>query len=110
MNRINLIFASNLSALVQQTGRSQREVAEKMGVPAPNLSVWMQGIKLPRPDALEVIAAFFGVCVADLFAEPGTVPKPPKTDASDLLDLFNSLNDKSKNRVLAYALALKDTE
>lgn len=110
MSKTTKLFANNLRGLIDKKGMQQKDFAILTNTPQSTASMWITGVKLPRPEALEMIAAFFGVCVADLFAEPGNTPKAPASEAKAILEIFNSLDEASRSRLLAYAEGLRDMQ
>ena len=60
------IFARNLSYYVEHSGRTQRELAELVGVAPSTFNVWMKGGKYPRIDKIEKLAGYFGIQKSDL--------------------------------------------
>ena len=60
------IFARNLSYYVEHSGRTQRELAEYVGVAPSTFNVWMKGGKYPRIDKIEKLARYFGIQKSDL--------------------------------------------
>ena len=55
------IFARNLSRYLQKSGRSQREMADIVGVSSSTFNEWMRAKKYPRIDKIEFMANFFGI-------------------------------------------------
>ena len=55
------IFAKNLTALLSENNETQAALAEILNVAASSVSGWCSGIKMPRMDKIEQIAAHFGV-------------------------------------------------
>lgn len=49
-----------------ESGRTQRDVAEAVGIGAPHVSKMEAGREIPSPELLNRIAAYFGVHPADL--------------------------------------------
>jgi transcriptional regulator with XRE-family HTH domain len=63
------IFARNLSRHLQKSGRSQREMADIVGVSSSTFNEWMRAKKYPRIDKIEVMANFFGINKSDLIED-----------------------------------------
>lgn len=55
------IFAKNLTALLNENNETQAALAEILGVAASSVSGWCSGIKMPRMDKIEQIAAHYSV-------------------------------------------------
>lgn len=69
------IFAKNLSFYIERSGRSQKELAEIVGVAASTFNDWVKGKKYPRIDKIEILANFFGIQKSDLIEEKLTEEK-----------------------------------
>jgi repressor LexA len=55
------VFAKNLSKYLARSGRSQREMAEIVGVSPSTFNDWVNGRKYPRIDKIEFMANYFGI-------------------------------------------------
>lgn len=60
------IFAENLLYYVERSGRTQRELAEMVGVSAPTFNEWTKAKKYPRIDKIEMLSRIFGILKSDL--------------------------------------------
>lgn len=65
----NEVFASNLRRYMESRGKTQKELAEIVGVSAPTMHDWLKGKKLPRMDKVERLAKYFGILKSDLIEE-----------------------------------------
>ena len=69
-----------IKTLMKERGLTAKELAQKVGITAPTLSIQIQNDSKPRLDSLEKIAEALGVPVYDLFEKPqslnGTVTCP----------------------------------
>ena len=50
-------------------GKSQKEMAEIVGVSAPAFNEWIKGKKMPRIDKVQKLADYFGILKSDLLEE-----------------------------------------
>ena len=73
------IFAKNFNRLLQQSGRTQADVVEALGITASTISDWANAKKYPRVDKLQRLAAYFGVHIWDLREEPRAASASVKT-------------------------------
>lgn len=64
---INAIFVENLKSLLDSKKMTYADFANKIGVGASTVSMWMTGKSLPRMELLDKIADLFNVEVADLY-------------------------------------------
>ena len=59
--------------IMKERGLTAKELAEKLGITAPTLSIQIQNDSNPRLDSLEKIAKALDVPVYDLFEKPHTL-------------------------------------
>lgn len=87
---------------------SQAELARQAGIKQPSLwALEHQVTKKPKADTLLRVAAALGVPLRELM----TVPKKGKIDLTeDLIELFDQLDGKNKQAVVAAARALLDSQ
>ena len=99
------IFARNLSRYLQKSGRSQREMADIVGVSSSTFNEWMRAKKYPRIDKIEFMANFFGINKSDLIEDNEDKKNTPSeielTEGERaLLDLFNRVPEDQQKLVL----------
>lgn len=63
------VFAKNLAIYLNRSGKSQREMADIMGVSSSTFNEWMKAKKYPRIDKIEFMANYFGINKSDLIEE-----------------------------------------
>ena len=63
------VFARNLKMYMERSGKTQKELAEIVGVSAPTMNEWIKGKKFPRIDKIEILANYFGILKSDLIEE-----------------------------------------
>ena len=63
------VFARNLAMYLQRSGKSQREMAELVGVSSSTFNEWLKAKKYPRIDKIEFLANYFGILKSDLIEE-----------------------------------------
>ena len=51
------------------SGKTQKELAEIVGVTAPTFNEWIKGKKFPRIDKVQKLADYFGIQKSDLIEE-----------------------------------------
>lgn len=86
------VFAKNLRFYLERSGRTQKELAEIVGVSAPTMNDWIKGKKYPRIDKIEILSDYFGILKSDLIEEKG---KPIEND--ELSDNIKKLVDFAKS-------------
>lgn len=65
------IFASNLRRYLDKGNKTQREVADAIGVSPQTFNTWMQMVALPRMDKVQALADYFGINKSDLLEDKG---------------------------------------
>ena len=60
------IFATNLNHYLELNGKTQKEVADAIGVSPQTFNTWIQGIALPRMGKVQKLADYFGIGKSDL--------------------------------------------
>ena len=94
------IFAKNLTRYIERSGKTQKEIAEIIGVAASTFNNWVMGHKYPRIDKIEMLANYFGILKSDLIEDKSEMQKNNEAIAniivrlradSDFLSLVSSL-------------------
>ena len=80
-NEQKIIFSRNLLKLLSAQNKTQKEVADAIGVSPQTFNTWCQGIALPRMGKVQKLADYFGVNKSDLIEE--------KEDTADETYYFN---------------------
>lgn len=109
------IFAKNLTFYMNRHGKSQKEIAEIVGVSPSTFNDWMKGKKYPRIDKIEVLASYFGILKSDLIEDKSEEEKTPgKLELTEgekmLLDLFNRVPEDKQQLVLQMIRAALGTQ
>ncbi len=86
------VFANNLRFYLERSGKTQKELAEMVGVSAPTMNDWIKGKKYPRIDKIEILADYFGILKSDLIEE-----KKKPTDEDRLSENRRKLIDFAKS-------------
>lgn len=63
------VFAKNLRFYMERNGKTQKELAEIVGVSAPTMNDWIKAKKYPRIDKIEILADYFHILKSDLIEE-----------------------------------------
>lgn len=63
------VFAKNLRRYMESRGKTQKELAEIIGVSAPTMNDWIKAKKYPRIDKIEILANYFGILKSDLIED-----------------------------------------
>lgn len=81
------IMAKNLKYYVEKSGKTQKELAEIVGVAASTFNDWMKGKKYPRIDKIEMLANYFGILKSDLIEEKTKEHREMQQKNSTLADI-----------------------
>lgn len=74
------VFSKNLQMYMERSGKTQKELAEIIGVTAPTFHEWVKGKKFPRIDKVQKLADYFGILKSDLIEEKLTEEKEKDND------------------------------
>lgn len=78
------VFAKNLRYYMESRGKTQKELAEVVGVSAPTVNEWLKAKKYPRIDKIEILANYFKILKSDLIEEKET-ERPEMQKKNDAL-------------------------
>lgn len=93
------IFHRNLTDLLNTTKAKQKDIAEYAEVSYQTVSAWVNGINYPRAEQMEKLCKFFGIRQSALTEDPDS----PQVQEEKLLDIFRSLSDEGKEKMLERA-------
>ena len=85
------VFAKNLRYYLERSGKSQKELAEIVGVSAPTINDWIKGKKYPRIDKIEILADYFGILKSDLIEEKTQEHREMQEKNDTLVDIVFQL-------------------
>jgi transcriptional regulator with XRE-family HTH domain len=88
-------MAKKLSYYVSISGKSQKELAEIVGVASSTFNDWTKGKKYPRIDKIEILANYFGILKSDLIEEKTDAHKKMQTDNDTLASIIMRLRTDS---------------
>jgi transcriptional regulator with XRE-family HTH domain len=63
------VFSRNLAYYIERSGRTQKEIAEIVGVSTSTFNDWVKAKKYPRIDKIEILADYFRILKSDLIEE-----------------------------------------
>ena len=102
------VFAKNLKRYMERAGKTQREMADIVGVSAPTFSDWINAKKYPRIDKIEIMADYFGILKSDLIEDKTAEEKETPTvwdgglseDVKKLVEFAKSVPDDKASLIL----------
>lgn len=68
-NEQRAVFTKNLNRYLSFSEKSQKEVADAIGVSPQTFNTWVKGIALPRMSKVQLLADYFGIQKSDLLEE-----------------------------------------
>ena len=86
------VFARNLKKYMERSGKSQKEMADIVGVSAATFSDYINAKKYPRIDKIDILADYFGILKSDLIEDKGEEIKEPA--------MFDGLSENQKKLML----------
>ena len=86
------VFAKNLKKYMDRSGKSQKEMADIVGVSAATFSDYINAKKYPRIDKIDILADYFGILKSDLIEDKGEEIKEPA--------MFDGLSENQKKLML----------
>ena len=84
------IFAKNLNNYLYEFNKTQKEVADAIGVSPQTFNTWCQGIALPRMGKVQALADYFHINKVDLIDEK------VQTNTPQIIEYYDRLNDIGK--------------
>lgn len=63
------VMAKNLQYYMDRFGKTQKELAEVVGVAPSTFNNWVKGLKYPRIDKIELLANYFNILKSDLIED-----------------------------------------
>ena len=73
------VMAKNLRFYVERSGKSQKDMAEILGVSTTTFNDWVHGKKYPRIDKIENMAKYFNITKSDLIEKRDEMQKHKDT-------------------------------
>ena len=99
------IFTRNLKKFLQESGKTQKEVADAVGVSYGTFCDWTKGRAYPRMDKVQLLADFFGVRKSDLVDD---IPDDEYKEDQKVLDLYHQVPKEKREFVLSLIQATID--
>lgn len=116
------IFSRNLNSYIDNSGKTQLEIANSIGVSPQTFNTWCKGIAIPRMGKVQALADYFHINKSDLIEDKSTTEKSYYTnketqqlaqeifDNPDLKMLFDTTKNCSPEdmkKVIAMVKAFK---
>lgn len=69
------IFSHNLNSYISKAQKTQKEIANSIGVLPATLNTWTQGKNIPRMDKIQLLADYFHIKKSDLLENKENLSK-----------------------------------
>lgn len=100
-------FARNLKFYMAREGKTQSDIAKRMGVSSTTASDWCNGHKVPRADKLQMLCDWLCITMTQLMDENDPYTDPPKAPTREAIELATKiLRDKQCRKVVDMLLKL----
>lgn len=63
------LFAMNLQHYMNINQKTQKDLARDLGISKATVSTWCNGVRVPRPDAIDTLCGYFNIRRSDLLSE-----------------------------------------
>ena len=103
-------FAKNLRYYIERSGKSQKDLADVVGVAYSTFNDWAKGKKYPRIDKIEMLANYFGIQKSDLIEEkekPTAADDGLPEDMIELIDCIKKLPEDKIQMLLQVARSIR---
>lgn len=102
------VMGKNLSYYLKASGKTQREVAEVVGVAPSTFNDWLKAKKYPRIDKIEILAEYFGILKSDLIEDKGESHKTMQRHNNAIADIVVRMRTDEEFFYLVEAISKLD--
>ena len=96
------ILAQNLKALLDRKGKTQTEMAKDLNLRESTVSSWVNGIKYPRRDKIEMLADYFNVNPSDITEDKSISNKNNNISEIIAAHIDDDASEEEIEEILAY--------
>ena len=104
----NEVFARNLKRYLDNSGKSQKEIAAAIGVSTGTFCDWMKCRSYPRMDKIQLLAEYFGIQKSDLVEDVAITKESVSDEDQKILDLFHKVPKEKREFLLSLIQATID--
>lgn len=93
------IFAKKLNYYMALNHKQQDDIVNDLGINKSTISTWCRGIKMPRVNAIQMLADYFNINISDLVEDKHTSSNDIKLTKSqqELWDMVKNFDDDRAN-------------
>lgn len=95
------IFARNLKRYLENSNKTQKEVAGAVGVSTGTFNDWMKCRTYPRMDKVQLLAEYFGINKSELVEDVYVAKESISQKEQELFDLFYQVPENKREFVLS---------
>ena len=103
------IFSRNLVRYLTESGKTQKEVADAIGVSAGTFCDWVKQRSYPRMDKVQKLADYFGINKSDLVEERDIEKEETLREDQEVLDLFHKVPKEKRAEAIALCKSVLST-
>ena len=108
-NKQKEIFQKNLLKFLSSSDKTQKEVADAIGISPQTFNTWCQGIALPRMGKVQLLADYFHINKSDLIEEQNALsPEIPDTLNDETIKIALEISENPDLKLL-FEMSLKMT-
>ena len=102
------IFSRNLKRYLDNSGKTQKEIAAAIYVSTGTFCDWIKGRAYPRMDKVQLLAEYFGISKSDLVEDVNVLKESVSEEDQEVLDLFHKVPKEKRELVLSMIRAAVD--
>lgn len=107
MENSRTVFARNLQKYMDENGKSRNDICHDLGFRYSTFTEWVNAIKYPRIDKIEMLANYFGIEKSDLIEEKQPTKEGELSEISiKIAELVDLLPEESRKQLLVRVQAL----
>lgn len=96
------ILAQNLKTLLDRKGKTQTEMAKDLNLRESTVSSWVNAIKYPRRDKIEMLADYFNVNPSDITEDKSISNKSNNVSEVIAAHIDDDATEEEIEEILAY--------
>lgn len=104
---IKELLSMNIKNIIDNSGKTQREIAYGLRTPIATISSWYTGDKLPRIDKLDKFANYFNINTSFLFGAEKASDKLTDTESAIISEL-QGMSEEEKLKYLEIIKQIKE--
>ena len=103
-------MSKNLKFYIDKSGKSQKEIADIIGVSTSTFNEWVKGKNYPRIDKIEKLANYFGILKSDLIEEKSEDHKEMQKNNGIIVNAVNRMRQDPEFLSVVNTLGELDAE